>query len=285
MPTVHIVTDSSAQFVRPMPANVTVCANTITIDGRSYREGIDLAGDEALRLIARQPYAPLVQPPSITDYADAYMRAARHADAIISLHPSRELSESWQNANIAAQQVAGASRIFVIDSRTLSAALGLLVEIAAQADAVPDEIVRMVRGAIERVYTVFYVESTDYLMQNRIITPSHSILGGLLNVKPVLTIEDGHLVAMEKVRTRTQAIERLVEFAIEFIAFDTALIMQPRSAVTEPTRALQERLALEFPDRTFPYGIYNASLAALIGVDALGLVVLERENERFEDDF
>lgn len=289
MPSVHIVTDSSAQFVQAVPTNVTVCANTLIIEGRSYREGVDLVGEDAFRLMAHQPYAPLVQPPSVSDYIDAYTRAAaRGADAIISIHASRELSESWQNAVQAAQQVAGASRILVVDSRTISAAQGLLVEAAAQAaqvDTHPDEIVRIVRGAIERVYTVFYVESTDYLMQNRIITPSHSILGGILNIKPVLTLEDGHLVAMEKVRTRAQAIERLAEFAVEFTEVDAALILQPRNGVTDQTRMLQERLAVEFPDRSFPYGLYNASLAAIIGVDALGLVVLESENDRFEDDF
>jgi fatty acid-binding protein DegV len=127
----------------------------------------------------------------------------------------------------------------------------------------------------------------DYLMQNKIMEASHSILGTMLGVKPVLTIEHGRLSAMEKVRTRIQAIERLVEFAIEFTNVDDAMIVQHKPFLTEQTRMLQDRLAIEFPGRTFPYMLYGPSLAALIGVDAIGLVMLEHEIDidRIEDDF
>jgi len=106
----------------------------------------------------------------------------------------------------------------------------------------------------------------------------------MLNIKPVLTIEDGRLIAIEKVRTRLQAIERLVEFVIEFTEFEDMLIMQHRSGQTEQTRMLQDRLKLDFPDVHFPHAMYGASLAALIGTDATGLAVLENQNSHGLDD-
>jgi fatty acid-binding protein DegV len=90
---------------------------------------------------------------------------------------------------------------------------------------------------------------------------------------------------MEKVRTRVQAIERLVEFAVEFTEIDDAVIVQHKPFLSEQTRMLQDRLTIEFPGRVFPHALYGPSLAALIGVDAMGLVVLERELDRIEDDF
>lgn len=160
----------------------------------------------------------------------------------------------------------------------------MLVRLAARelANGQPvDEVVRILRGAIDRIYSIYYVEQTDFLMQNRIMAPSHSILGMMLNIKPILTVEEGRLVPMEKVRTRIQAIERLVEFAVEFTNFDDAILVQHRTGTSDQTRMLNDRLAAEFPDRHFPSTLYGASLAALIGADATGLVILESE---FEED-
>lgn len=279
---VHIVTDSSAHG--QLPSSVTVVPHTITVQGKSYREGVDISAEEALRMFSHQPYAPLIHVPTQADYLAVYDRLAHEYDAIISIHTSRDILTSWQNARAAAQQVMGRCEIAVIDSRTISAAQGMLVRLAARilptAGSV-EEVVRQLRGAIDRLYSVYYVEATDFLMQNRIMTPSHSILGMMLNLKPVLTVEEGRLVPMEKVRTRIQAIERLVEFAIEFTSFDDALIVQHRAGMTDQTRMLNDRLSAEFPDRRFPSTLYGASLAALIGSDATGLVILESE-ESFE---
>lgn len=277
---VHIVTDSSAHG--QMPPNVTVVPHTITAQGKTYREGVDLNAEEALRLISHQTYAPLLHVPTQADYFEVYDRLARDYDAIISIHASREILPSWQNARAAAQQVMGRCQIDVIDSRTISAGQGMLVRLAARAlaDGQPlDEVVRVLRGAIDRIYSIYYVEQTDFLMQNRILTPSHSILGMMLNIKPILTVEEGRLVPMEKVRTRIQAIERLVEFAVEFTNFEDAMIVQHRTNASDQTRMLNDRLAAEFPDRHFPSTLYGASLAALIGADATGLVILESEFE------
>lgn len=275
---VHVVTDSSAHG--QLPPNVTVVPHTIALAGKTFREGVDMSAEESLRLFSRQPYAPMIHVPTQADYLAVYDRLARDYDAIISIHASREILPSWQNARAAAQSLLGRCQIEVIDSRTISAGQGMLVRMAARMlneGASADETVRVLRGAIERIYSVYYVEGIDYLMQNRIMAPSHSILGMMLNLKPVLTVEEGRLVPMEKVRTRIQAIERLVEFAIEFEDFDDALIVQHRPGLTDQTRMLSDRLAAEFPDRRFPSMLYGASLAALIGADATGLVILESE--------
>ncbi len=281
---IHIVTDSSAHG--QLPPNVTVVPNTIIVQGKSYREGIDLNAEDALRLFSHQPYAPLVQPPSINDYLDIYDRLAREYDAIISIHASRDILPGWHNAHAAAQQVMGRCEMAIIDSRTISAGQAILVRLAARTLAAGEpfeEIERVLRGAIERIYSVYYVETTEYLMQNHIMSPSHSILGMMLNLKPILTVEEGHLVPMEKVRTRIQAIERLVEFAVEFTELEDAVILQHKPGLTDQTRMLYERLNVEFPNRRFPSTLYGPSLAALIGIEATGLAILE--TPELEDDF
>ena len=287
MPNIYVITDSFADFTRPHHPSVSVVPNKIVVGGRTYREGVDLSAEDAMRMFAYQPYAPVIIPPTVSDYIEAYKRLLPTASAIVSIHASREVSTSWQNARAAAQQLRGHCPIEVIDSKTLSAGQAMLVRLALRAveqyNSI-DEVVREVRGGADRVYSVFFVEAMDYLMQNKILEPSHSILGTMLGIKPVLTVEHGRLSAMEKVRTRAQAIERLVEFAVEFTEIEDAVIVQHKSFAIEQTRMLQDRLEVEFPGRAFPHMLYGPSLAALIGVDAVGLVVLERELDRTEDD-
>lgn len=282
-PPIHILTDSSAHFPPGsalLSSRATLLPNQITIAGTVYREGIDLEAEEALRLLSHQSIAPRVTPPSISAYQEAYNRLSRSGGSIISIHTSKEINESWSNAKIAAQDFLGHTRIEVIDSGTISTAQALLVLLAlrsVEAGVDFDEVVRITRGAVERVYAVYYVETVDYLIQNKIMTPSHGILGTMMGIKPFVTIENGHPHLMEKVRTRIQAIERLVEFASEFTEIEDAVILQHKPHHSEQTRMLQDRLAIDFPDRTFVSALYGPSLAALLGTDATGLVILERE--------
>ncbi|MBI5668954.1 MAG: DegV family protein [Chloroflexi bacterium] len=291
MPTIQIVTDSAANFATPhflQQHPVTVVPNKISIAGRTYREGVDLSAEEALRLLAHQPFAPLVTSPSETEFAEVYNRLARTCDAIISIHPSREIFPSWVNAMKAARQVAGQCQIVVLDSQSICAGQGMLVKVAAKAierESSLDDIVRAVRGAVERIYTVYYVESVNYLLQNKIMASSHAVLGLMLGIKPFLGIEHGRLQLIEKVKTRLQAVDRLVEFVVEFADIEDVVIVQHKSYISEQTRLVQDRLAVEFPAQFFPYTLYNPSLAALIGPDATGIVVLESEIEATDDDF
>jgi DegV family protein with EDD domain len=245
---------------------------------------VDISADEALPLIANQPKPPVVVSPSPTEYGAVYRHLARSFDAIVSIHASRELFPSWQNARAAAQQLAGRCEVTVIDSQTLCAAQGMLVHLAArivQQEDNLDNVIRIVRGAVDRVYSVYYVESLDYLLHNRIMSISHTILGTILGIKPFLTVEDGRLVPIEKVRTRPQAVDQLVEFLVEFTDIEEIAILQHKPHMSDQTRMLQDRLSLEYPGLHFPYITYSASLAALIGADATGLAVLEKEMEDY----
>lgn len=292
MQNVHIVTDSCANFASPHFLHqhpVTVVPNRISIAGKTYRDGIDLGPEEALRLIRAQAYAPLVSSPTVNDYLEVYNRLSRSNEAIISIHASRELYSSWQNAKAAARQLAGRCPIEVIDSQMVCAAQGMLVKVAVKAiqedNNTLDDVVRMVRGAVERTYSIYYVETVNYLLQNKIMTISHSILGTMLGIKPFLSMEHGRVILVEKVRTRAQAIDRLVEFVVEFTGIEEVVILQHKPHISEQTRMLQDRLAVEFPGQYFPFSMYTPSMAALIGADATGVVVLEKEIEELGDDF
>lgn len=291
---IYIVTDSYAHFNNPHfveQNSVCVVPNTITIDGQKLRDGVDITAEEAFKRIEQADTPPRVDPPTTQNYIDVYGELSRNADAIISIHASRQISASWEYARLAAQRMMGHCEIVVIDSQSLCAAQAMLVDVAVQAarqDQTLDEIIRTVRGAVDRLYAVYYVESVDFLLNSQIMSHAHSILGTMLGIKPFLAIEDGRIVPIEKVRTRSQALERLFEFAAEFTDIDDAIIMQSQPYITEHTRNLQDRLAQEFPAQQFPFTVYGPSLAAMIGTDAMGMAVLESEEletDMLQDDF
>ncbi|NDJ60101.1 MAG: DegV family protein [Chloroflexi bacterium] len=291
MPNLHVVTDSFAHFPSLQVSNrpgITIVPNRIGIAGKMYREGVDLEAEEALKLLAAKPEAPTLAVPAVTDYAAVYEQLAQDHDGIISLHASRAMFASWHHAQRAAQYPLGGCKVIVLDTQTFSAGQALLVRMAAnvvEQGETLDDIVRILRGAVARVYSIYYTETLDFLHHNHIMTPSHALLGAMIGIKPVLSIEDGQLITIEKVRTRLQATERLVEFAAEFTDVEDAIILQHKTYLTEQGRMLQDRLAVEFPDLHFPHALYGPSLAALIGPEATGLVVLERETDKEDDDF
>lgn len=282
---VHIVTDSSAQFAHPqvvLQYPVTIVPNKIEVAGKTYHEGQDLSADKAIDLVQNQEIPPKLIAPTIDEYAEVYTRLAYHQDVLLSIHTSRELSDSYVNAKAAAKQLEGHVRVHVIDSRTLDAAQGMIVRAAARAvDVIDDEedLIQAVRGAVERTYAIYFTETTHYLVHNNLMDASTAILNAMHNTMPILSLEDGHIVTTEKVRTRNQAIDRMLEFVVEFDTIDDALILQPRAFMNEHTRNLQDRLSQEFPERHFPHTIYSSSLATLIGADATGLVILEGDEE------
>jgi DegV family protein with EDD domain len=292
MPKIHIVTDSGARFSNPRLIKhypVTIIPNEIEIAGKRYKEDIDLTTEEALGLTSMQKIPPKIIPPSESEYAELFSRLSYHYDAVISIHPSRELSESWQNGRRAAQQVSSSQcEIAIVDSRSLCAGQGMLVRVAARAiqeQQSVEDIVQAVRGAVDRIYSVYYVEELEYLRLNRIMKPSHAILSMQLGIKPFVSLEEGKLIVIEKVRTRSQAIERLVEFLVEFIELDDAVILQHRHSISEETRLLQDRLSVEFPGQHFPFVMYSGTMASYLGSSATGIVVLEKEMDDMDYDF
>lgn len=286
---VRIVTDSSAHFLNPEVIahyQIQVIPLTIQVGKQSLLEGVDIDAAAFFQLTAHGgPLASLSAPP-VDAFAAVYQKLNRQTDQILSLHISRQMSQTWDHARAASKTLLGRCEIAVLDSMTASAGLAMLVEAAARTaedGATLDEVVHVVRAMVPRVYSVFYVDTLDYLRRNGLLSEPQSILGTMLDIKPFLTIEDGELIPMEKVRTQAQAIDKLVEFVAEFSSIEQLVILHNAPHPTDRTCMLQDRLALEFPGHALPLMMYGPSLASMIGPDGMGVVVCEGEEEDEED--
>jgi DegV family protein with EDD domain len=283
VPKVHIVTDS-AVTIEPTVAKrlgVTIVPLTIRIGNKDYQDGTDLDHEELLHCMTRDRIRPSIVGPTAEQFRQVYSRLARRTNQIISLHSSASLSLVHREAQIATSEFLGRCDIVVMDSETLSLGLGILVQAAARLanESVPlVEIMRQIRGTIQRIYIVLITETLDYLEHSQLISPAQAILGTMLGIKPFLAIEEGQIIPMEKVRSRERAVDKLAEFANEFSAIEQMIILQNTPYPTEETKMLQERLALVATgkkDKGYPILLYGPLLASHIGPDGMGLMVYE----------
>ena len=277
---VHIVTDGAAATDPSIARRlgIAVVPLTIRIEGKDYRDGVEIETEELLLRMHRERIRPRVVGPTAGDFHEVYSRLTRETDQIISLHSSASLSSTQREAQTAATAFLGRCDIVVMNSETLSLGLDLLVQEAAELarSAVPlNDIVRHIRGMIRHVYIVLVTETLDYLEHSGRVSPTQAILGTMLDIKPFLAIEDGEIIPMEKVRGRDRAIDKLIEFASEFSEVERIAILQSTPYATDETRALRERLSVIAPGHEYPVLMYGPLLASHIGPDATGLVVYE----------
>lgn len=291
---VLIVTDSAASFPdRAVPAspNVQIVPCRVHIDGKDLLEGIDISTRDVWERLRTSPTPPIITPPTALDFYNVFQVASGMYDGILSIHSSAAILDSFRNAQAAAQRISGRCAFAQIDSQALCVGQGMLVEEALrQLHIAPtfEDLVREIRNLTSRLFAVYYVETTETLLHNGIISAEHSVLSSMLGVKPLLTIDDGKVVTTGKARTRSQVVEQLVEFAEGFDAFGPAVIVQPDLPQrSEMTRLLLNRLTDTFPGRSFILGGYAPAMASILGPHAGGIVILGsrigEEHDVYED--
>jgi DegV family protein with EDD domain len=277
---VAIITDSTAYFE---PGDVEklgihVVPLNIQLGQERFLEGIAINSDELFRRLSYGAPYPESIPPDSAIFEQLYIKLHKQTDQILSIHISRHLSKTIRQARLGAESLLGRCTIEIVDSMTTSVGLGILVKAAAKAanEGAPlDDIVRLVRGMIPHIYLVFYVETMDYLERSGRIGKAQAILGSMLNIKPILFMEDGDIIPLEKVRTTDKAIEKLFEFVAEFDNLEQTAIIQPSKHPKKEAALLQERLIQSFPKLRFPIIQYGPDLATRVGPNALGIVVYE----------
>ena len=277
---VAVVTDSTA-YLEPGVAqelDITVVPLHIHLGDEMLQDGIDITPEVFFQRLDQGGLTPRTSPPSVETFEQVFADLHVRTDEVLSMHLSGRLSQTLSNARRGAESLLGRCNIAVIDSLTTSLGLGILTKAAAEAaqqGANLDEVVRLVRGMIPHIYIVLYVDQMDYLERGRRVGRAQAILGTMLNIKPLLFIEDGEIIPLEKVRTHEKAIDKLFEFVAEFSELEQAAIVQRQAEPTEETKLLLERLEQLFPQIDFPIIQYGPVLACHIGPSAMGVVVYE----------
>jgi DegV family protein with EDD domain len=182
-------------------------------------------------------------PPEL--FAEAFEQLVPEGESILCIHPSTELSGTVRSATVAAGDFPGAD-IRVIDTRVIGSPLATLVTLAAQwaeAGLDADTIEASIRDLIPRCRIYFLVATLEYLAKGGRIGGAAALLGSVLQVKPILTLQDGQADQLERTRTHRRAVARLKELVFEQIPRDgSGHLSVMHAAVPDQAAALASEL-------------------------------------------
>lgn len=218
---IAIVTDSTAGLPADLAARygIYVIPQNVIFGETVFRDGVNLGVAEFFERLAQSPELPTTSQPSAGDFFAVYRELSEKAEAILSIHISCLLSGTYQSA-IQAKEMLPEVPIYVVDSRSASMGLGLLVLEAArmaQAGTPVQQIVAHLEELIPQLRVIFVVDTLKYLQKGGRIGGAQALLGSMLSVKPLLHLEKGRVEPLEKVRTRAKALERLQNLAMTYL--------------------------------------------------------------------
>jgi DegV family protein with EDD domain len=220
---IAIVTDSTADLPIEIAKehNITVVPLKVNFQDKSYTEGVDITNQEFYEKLEKADLLPTTSQPSPADFIAKYDELIENGyDSIISIHISDKLSGTRQSATIAGSELSEKiTNLSTVDSMQVTVGIGLVVKIAAESAAQNksyDEVLADTKQAVENVKLYALVDTLKYLEKGGRIGKARAIAGSLLNIKPILTMNNGEIVDKDKVRTRKKGIAEIVDLAKKF---------------------------------------------------------------------
>ena len=228
MAQVKIVTDSSAYL--PKSASIAqlgieVLPLIVRSGQQTYPERINHTDDAFMRRLSQDSKGGSVESPKIAQVQQLFTRLGQLTDSVVCIHTSGALHDVGEIARRASAGFMGRQRIVVLDTQTTSAGLGIIVETARAAaeGASQAEIVKIVRGMIPHMYAMFFSDSLEYLETWGRLGPAQTLLGTMLDLKPLATMEDGESDPNGKGPELQPGDRRAIRFCDRVLAHRTAL--------------------------------------------------------------
>lgn len=221
MPGIHVVTDSACDLTPAMveERNVRVVPLTIRFGSEEFVDRVELSGKEFWDRVVTSDVVPETAAPSPGAFQQAFEAAADGgATGVVCINLSSRLSATYQSATAAAQAVHERIPVSVVDSLSVTGGLGLLVVAAADmaaAGCTLDEIVGAVEDLRSRSEVFGVVGTLDYLKKGGRIGGAAHLVGSLLSIKPVITVQEGAVEVESKQRTRSRALRYVIDKATD----------------------------------------------------------------------
>ncbi len=216
---VHIITDTTSGLPPEIAAryHIPVIPQVINFGNESFFEGVELDNAAFMQRLRASAELPKTAAPPPDLFVKEFERLVPSGGPILCIHPSADVSGTVRAATVAAQDFPEAD-IRVIDTRTVASPLATLVELAAEwaaAGVDADTIIARLKDLSGRCRVYFLVETLDYLARGGRIGGATALIGSMLQIKPILSLQDGKVEPYERERTYKRALARLKEIAFE----------------------------------------------------------------------
>ena len=268
---VAVVTDSTACI--PSEAlqglDIPVIPLWLIWDDDRYRDGVDIAPEAFYRLLQERDTIPSTSQPSVGEFVDFYRQVAakKHTDTIVGIFISSKISGTVASAEAAAAELPELN-IKIIDSFSTSMGLGFLA-LAAVREAArggsASAVIEAANDVRQRLTVLFTVDTLEYLHKGGRIGGAKRFLGTMLNIKPLLHLNDGCVEPMCQIRTKQRALAEMLDRAEERL---NGKAMGELAVIDVGCREESKRLAAVAKARFGVSEVYLAPISPVIGTHA-----------------
>ncbi|MEG1878240.1 MAG: DegV family protein [Pseudoflavonifractor sp.] len=212
---VRIITDSTSDLSAAYAEehNLKLVPLSVHFGAESFRDGLDLTNREFYAKLSQAETLPTTAQVNPEEFQSLFQAAIDAGDQVLGIFLSSDLSGTYQSACIARDMVEG-GEIHLIDSRSVTFGLGLLVDRALtlrQEGATGGEIAAAIRDLVGRLRLYAVVDTLKYLKMGGRISPATAMVGGLLGITPIVSVQNGLVEAVGKARGRKAAFRWMEE--------------------------------------------------------------------------
>ena len=276
MPT-KVVTDSVSdlppQIVEEL--GITVVPAKVLFGIEEFADGVDITTDEFFSRLTESKALPTTSQPSVGDFARAFNSAGQDADGIVCVTVSSQVSGTYNSAVQAKDQSDVGCPIEIVDSMQASMAQGLVVLAAARAAQSGADLAGVTdaaNDAVSRARLLGLLDTLEYLQKGGRIGRARAMVGTLLKVKPIITVEEGVVHEFGKERTRARGLAKMQEFVREQAPLEDASVMYTTSEAG--LDGLKRAMADALPDGKEPIiARMGPVLGVYVGPGAVGLAL------------
>lgn len=276
MKKVAVVTDSSATVPKSLvqKLDIHIVPLLLTFDGQTFQDGVDITPSEVYRWQRANKHIPTTSSPSVGDFLRVYAAAGREAAGIVSIHLSPQLSAT-HNTALTASRLVDNVPIRVIDCHTAAMGQGFVVMEAAHAAAGGADLDAVVARAVKvgsKMNLLATLGTLEYLYRGGRIGGAATLVGTMLQIKPILYLADGHVDVFAKPRTKRKAIQCMLQRMAELADHRPLHVAILHADVPQEAEDLKQRLTEQFDCAELYVTEFTPVMGAHTGPGLLGVV-------------
>lgn len=282
MTKIRVVTDSTADIPAELrkALDIEMVPLKVHFGGETYLDAVTIQAEQFYEKLAQAKAMPTTSQPSPLDFANVYRRLARaEGDVrIVSIHLSSAFSGTYQSAVLAKSLMEESADITVVDSKSATFGIGVLVVAAAEAAREGrslEEILELI-GRLRREMSIFFlVDTLEYLHKGGRIGKAAAVFGSLLNIKPILSVdEDGEVASVDKVRGQKRAMARIVELLKERYGDGPLKATVAHAHAPENAEQLSALIREHFRAESLSYTSIGPVIGTHVGGGTVGVIVV-----------
>ncbi|HKW06734.1 MAG TPA: DegV family protein [Candidatus Dormibacteraeota bacterium] len=269
-----VVTDSTADLPEAWHERygIEVVPLKVLFGKDTFRDGVDMNNEQFFQRLAVSTALPTTSAPSPGEFAEVYQRLAKDHDGCISIHIGAQLSATAEAARVGAQSVEGFP-VEVIDSQTVSMPVAFLCRVAAECESL-EAAAAAVRERVPKTRVLALLDTLRYLEMGGRLSRAQAMIGTMLDLKPLLLVADAEIKPVDRVRTRSRAIPRMVEHFKGDLPVEHVAVMHAQAA--DEAEKIAAELRNDLSGREVTIGQIGCVLGTHTGPKALGIVYIRR---------